>query len=91
VDDQVVEPEADLPGQKGKESDNKEERGAEPFIIIPIDNDPPRLFIPKSPYLERLKAPKKNAQFVEILKVFKQVQISIPYLQFSKCHHMLNS
>jgi hypothetical protein len=27
-----------------------------------------------------LKAPKKNVQFVEILEVFKQVQINIPFL-----------
>jgi hypothetical protein len=89
--DHVVEPKAALVGQQEKESDNKEERGAEPSVT-PIVNDPPRSFIPKASYPERLKAPKKNAQFVEILEVFKQVHINIPFwMQFSKCHHMLNS
>jgi hypothetical protein len=69
--DHVVEPKAALAGQEEKESDNKEERGAEPSTFTPIVNDPPRLFIPKAPYLERLKALKKNAQFIEILEVFK--------------------
>ena len=49
-----------------------EKRDVEPSIVIPIVNDPPRSFI--------LKAPKKNAQFAEILEVFKQVQINIPFL-----------
>ena len=66
--------------QEEKESDKKEERGAEPSTVTPIVNDPPRLFIPKAPYPERLKAPKKNAQFAEILEVFKQVQINNPFL-----------
>ena len=73
MDNHVVEPEADLVGQEGKESDNKEERGAEPSTVTPIVKDPLRSFIPEAPYPERLKAPKKNAQFAEILKVFKQV------------------
>jgi hypothetical protein len=67
----VVEPKAALAGQEEKESDNKEERGAKPSTVTPIVNDPLRLFILKAPYPERLKAPKKNAQFVEILEVFK--------------------
>ena len=73
VDNQVVEPEANLAGQEGKESDNKEERGAKPSTVTPIVKDPLRSFISKAPYPERLKAPKKNAQFAKILKVFKQV------------------
>jgi hypothetical protein len=78
--DHVVEPKAALAGQEEKESDNKEERGAEPSTVTPIDKDPSRSFTPKAPYPERLKAPKKNAQFAEILEVFKQVQINIPFL-----------
>jgi hypothetical protein len=78
--DYVVEPKAAFARQEEKESDNKEERGVEPSIVIPIDKGPPRLFILKAPYPERLKAPKKNAQFAEILEVFKQVQINIPFL-----------
>jgi hypothetical protein len=75
-----VEPKAAPVGQEEKESDNKEERGAESSIVTLIDNDPSRSFIPKAPYPERLKAPKKNAQFTKILEVFKQVQINIPFL-----------
>jgi hypothetical protein len=40
---------------------------------IPNIEDPLRSFVPKAPYPERLKALKKNAQFTEILEVFKQV------------------
>ena len=68
VDNHVVEPESDheepkatLVGQEEKESDKKEEKGAEPSIVTPIVNEPPRSFILKSPYPERLKALKKNA------------------------------
>jgi hypothetical protein len=78
--DHVVEPKAAFAGQEEKESDNKEERGVEPSTVTPIVNDPLRSFIPKAPYPERLKAPKKNAQFAKILEVFKQVQINIQFL-----------
>ena len=81
VDNQVAEqeadhaePEADLVGKVGQGSkkgdDNKEERGAKPSTVTLIVNDPPRSFVLKAPYPERLKAPKKNAQFAEILEVF---------------------
>jgi hypothetical protein len=76
----VVEPKVTLARQEEKESDNKEERGAKPSTTTPIVNDPPRSFILKASYPERLKAPKKNAQFAEILEVFKQVQINILFL-----------
>jgi hypothetical protein len=78
--DHEVEPKATPIEQEQKKSDNKEERGTEPSTITPIVNDHPRLFVLKAPYPERLKAPKKNAQFAEILEVFKQVQINIPFL-----------
>jgi hypothetical protein len=90
--DHEIEPKAALVGQEEKESDNKEERGVEPSTVTPINKDPPRSFILNAPYPERLKAPKKNVQFVEILEVFKQVQINIrSWMQFSKCHCMRNS
>jgi hypothetical protein len=54
VDNQVVEPEANLVGQEGKKSDNKEERGVEPSTVTPIDKDPPRSFILKAPYPKRM-------------------------------------
>jgi hypothetical protein len=69
--DHEVEPKVAPIGQEEKESDNKEERGVEPSTITPIVNNPPRSFVPKDPYPERLKAPKKNAQFAKILEVFK--------------------
>ena len=49
----------------------RSERQVEPSRAIPTIKDSPRAFIPKAPYPKRLKASKKNAQFVEILEVFK--------------------
>jgi hypothetical protein len=88
VDNLVAEPEAvdeaepatDVARQEETESDNKEKKDAEPSTVTPIENDLSRSFAPKAPYPERLRTPKKNAQFVEILEVFKQVQINIPFL-----------
>jgi hypothetical protein len=42
--------------------------------------DPPRSFVPKAPYPKRLQVPKKGEKFEDILEVFKQVQINIPFL-----------
>ena len=42
--------------------------------------DPPTSFVPKVPYPKRLQAPKKGGKFKDILEVFKQVQINIPFL-----------
>jgi hypothetical protein len=50
----VVGPKADSAGQEGEESGNKEERDAKTSIATPIVKDPPRSFIPKAPYPERL-------------------------------------
>jgi hypothetical protein len=80
ITDHEAKPTTDLARQEDKESDNKEKRDAKPSIATPIDKDLPRSFIPKAPYPERLKAPKKNVQFATILEVFKQVQINIPFL-----------
>jgi hypothetical protein len=80
VDNQVVKPEADLAGQEGEEGGNKEERDAEPSTATPIVEDPPRLFVPKAPYFERLQVAKKGGKFEDILEVFRQVQINIPFL-----------
>jgi hypothetical protein len=79
--DHEVEPTTDLAKQEEeKESDKKETTDVEPSAVNPMDNDPPRSFIPKALYPERLRGPKNNAQFAEILEVFKQVQINIPFL-----------
>jgi hypothetical protein len=83
TDPEVVDeamPAADLARQEETKSDNKEKKDDEPSTVIPIENDLSRSFVPKAPYPERLRAPKKNAQFAEILEVFKQVQINIPFL-----------
>ena len=73
MDNQVVEPEEDPPGQEGEESGHKEERDVEPSTATLIVKDPPRSFVPKAPYLERLHVPKKGGKFEDILEVFKQV------------------
>ena len=80
VDNQVVEPKTDPARQEGEESGNKEEKDAKPSIATSIIKDPPRLFVPKAPYPERLQDPKKRGKFEDILEVFKQVQINIPFL-----------
>jgi hypothetical protein len=73
-------PAADLVGQEETKSDNKEKKDVEPSTVTPIEKDLTRSFAPKAPYSERLRAPKKNAQFAKILEVFKQVQINILFL-----------
>jgi hypothetical protein len=80
VDNHVMDPKVDTAGQEGEASGNKEERDAEPSTTMPIVKDPPRLFVPKAPYPERLQAPKKGGKFEDILNVFKQVQINISFL-----------
>jgi hypothetical protein len=75
-----AEPATDVARQEETESDNKEKKDAEPSTVTPIEKDLLRSFAPKAPYPERLRAPKKNVQFAEILEVFKQVQINIPFL-----------
>ena len=54
VDNHVIEPEADHAGNEGQEGDNKEEGDAEHSTVNPIVKDPPRSFVPKAPYSERL-------------------------------------
>jgi hypothetical protein len=80
VDNKVGQEEEDLVMPQGKESGTDKEGEVEPSRAIPTVEDPPRSFVPKAPYPERLRAPKKNAQFIEIMEVFKQVQINIPFL-----------
>jgi len=75
VDNQVVHPEENLAAQEGQGSKSVEERDAEPSI-----ETPPRSFIPKAPFPDRLLAPKKGGKFENILEVFKQMQINIPFL-----------
>jgi hypothetical protein len=58
VDNHVVDPEVDTAGQEEEASGNKEERDADPSIATLVVKDPPRSFVPKAPYPERLQAPK---------------------------------
>jgi hypothetical protein len=90
VDNQVANPEADYAepqadhpekdDQKGEEGDNQKEGDGEPSTVTLVVKKPPRSFVPKAPYPERLQAPKKEWKFEDILEVFKQVQINIPFL-----------
>ena len=83
MDNQVVDPEADQAEkeeQKGEEGDNQKEGDADQSIVTPVVEEPPRSFVPKAPYPERLQAPKKGGKLEDILKVFKQVQINIQFL-----------
>ena len=79
VDTHVEDPKVDTAEQEGEASGNNKERDAEPFTTTPIVKDPPRSAL-KAPYPERLQAPKKGGKFEDILEVFKQVQIDIPFL-----------
>ena len=80
VDIHVVDPEVDTVRQEGEASGNKDERNTEPSTATPIVKNPPTSLVPKAPYPERLRVPKKGGKFEDILEVFKQVQINIPFL-----------
>jgi hypothetical protein len=64
---------------KGEEGDNQKEGDAEPSTVTLIVEEPPRAFVPKAPYPERLQALKNGGKLEDILEVFKQVQINIPF------------
>jgi hypothetical protein len=80
VDNQVVLPEENPAAQEGQGSGSKEEKDAEPSTATPTIEIPPRSFVPKASYPDKLLAPKKGGKFEDILEVFKQVQINIPFL-----------
>jgi len=80
VDNQVVLLEENPAAQEGQGSWSTEERDTEPFTATPIIEIPPRSFVPKAPYPDRLLAPKKGGKFEDIQEVFKQVQINILFL-----------
>ncbi|XP_059441924.1 uncharacterized protein LOC132174256 [Corylus avellana] len=80
VDNQVVMPEEATKVAEEKENLDKPAEDTGPDIAIPITEDPSKKYIPKAPYPERLKPPKKSSKFDDILEVFKQVQINIPFL-----------
>jgi hypothetical protein len=80
VDNQVVLLEENPTMPQSQDNSNKEERDAEPCKATITTEDPPRFFIPKAPYPDKLQAFKKGGKFEDILEVFKQVQINIPFL-----------
>jgi len=80
VDNKVVLPEENPAAQDGQGSGSTEEKDMEPSTATPTIEIPPRSFVPKAPYPNRLLAPKKGGKFEDILEVFKQVQINIPFL-----------
>jgi hypothetical protein len=71
VDNQVVLPKENTVAQQEQGSDSTKEKDAEPFTAT-VETSP-RLFIPKTPYPDRLLVPKKGGKFEDILEVFKQV------------------
>lgn len=60
VENQVVPPEENLAAQEGRENRSTEERGAEPPAAAPTIVIPPKSFIPKAPFLDRLLATKNG-------------------------------
>jgi len=80
VANQVVHPEENPAAQEEQGSRSVEKRDAEPSTLAPTIETPPRSFIPKAPFPDRLLVPKKGGKFEDILEVFKQVQINIPFL-----------
>jgi hypothetical protein len=78
LDNQVVLPEENPVTQQELGSGRTNEKDAEPSTATA--EIPPRSFVPKAPNLNRLLAPKKGGKFEDILEVFKQVQINIPFL-----------
>jgi hypothetical protein len=79
----MVNPEADHVEEeepKGEEGDDKKEGDAKPSTVTPVLKDPPKALVPKASYPKRLQAPKNGGKLEDILEVFKQVQINIPFL-----------
>ena len=92
VDNHVVDLEVDTTGQEGEESGNKEEKDAEPSTATLIVKDPPRSFVPKVPYLERLQAPKKGEKFEDIWRCSSKSKLIFCFwMPSSKYLHMPSS
>jgi len=80
VDNQVAIPREATEAAKDEENHEKPERDLRPNSVVPIAKESPQKFVPKAPFLERLTTPKKGSKFDDILEVFKQVEINIPFL-----------
>jgi hypothetical protein len=80
VDNQVAMPKEATEVAKDEENHEKPEKDLGPNSVVPIAKESPQKFVPKAPFPERLTAHKKGSKFDDILEVFKQVQINIPFL-----------
>ena len=68
-------------GIHSSHDDHREKMDNPPSIPIQDLSSPlDKRFVPKAPFPQRLISPQKSAQFGDILEVFKQVQINIPFL-----------
>jgi hypothetical protein len=48
-------------------------------MVTPVVKEPLRALVPKASYPKRLQAPRNGGKLDDILEVFKQVQINIPF------------
>ena len=68
-------------GTHSSQDDHREKKGNSTSTPIQdLSSLLDRRFVPKAPFPQSLISPQKSAQFGDILEVFKQVQISIPFL-----------
>ena len=68
-------------GTHSSHDDHGEKKDNPPATPMPDLSSPlDRRFVPKAPFPQSLISPQKSAHFGDILEVFKQVQINIPFL-----------
>ena len=90
VDNQVKTPEVEKTDTTQSSHDKEKDNPTPTSIPLPVQ-DPSssqpiaaspivRNFVPKAPFPQRLARPNKGAQYGDILEVFKQVHINIPFL-----------
>ncbi|KAL6514868.1 hypothetical protein OROGR_020447 [Orobanche gracilis] len=64
---------------------NPEEKSNEPQVSKPKDSkEKEKSYVPKAPFPERLVSKDKSTQYKDILDIFKQVRINIPFLDAIK-------
>jgi len=87
VDNQVVLPEENPATQEGQGRGSTEEKDTEPSTATPTIEIPPRSFVPKAPYPDRLLAPKKGGKFEDIWRYSNKCRsTSRSWTPSSKCH-----
>jgi hypothetical protein len=80
VDNQVATPKEASNTVRKEENQAELEKEVVPDTVILDVEDQAKKYVPKAPYPERLRAPKKSSKYNDILEVFKHVQINIPFL-----------